>query len=376
MKLFETEDYFGRYEFSQPYMLAASDCDHVFIAELIRLGGGSLEEFARLPLGYTTMEGHAALRSAISTQYRTVTPDQVLVLGAPIEGIYTVMRTLLAPGDRAVVLAPAYDALLNLPEEITGSVTRWDLQIADGRWRLDLDQLGKLLPGARLLAINFPHNPTGFLPTGDELDEIVSLCRCHGVTLFSDEMYRGLEYPPTATLPSVADLDETAITLSGASKSLGLPGLRLGWLTIKDRQRYKDFMNTKVYTSMCAPQASEYLGIMAVKAAPQLVARNLKIIGRNLSLAAAFFQKWRVFLRWMPPQAGSVSVVEVLRGTAEQFCHELATKHGIVLLPSRFMGCRGEYFRIGLGRRNFHECLGALDAVLTKHGDSLFNATR
>ncbi|MBX3749739.1 MAG: pyridoxal phosphate-dependent aminotransferase [Opitutaceae bacterium] len=373
MKLFETEDYFGRYEFSQPYMLAASDCDNVSIAELIRLGGGSMEEFSRLPLGYTTMEGNATLRSAISAQYRTVTPDQVLVLGAPIEGIYTVMRTLLAPGDRAVVLAPAYDALLNLPEDITGSVTRWDLQTVDGRWRLDLARLADLLPGARLLAINFPHNPTGYLPTQDELDQIVGLCRQHGVTLFSDEMYRGLEYPPATTLPSVADLDETAIVLSGASKSLGLPGLRLGWLIIKDRRRYRDIMNTKVYTSMCSPQASEYLGTMAIKAAPQLVAKNLAIIRENLRVAAPFFHKWREHLRWIPPQAGSVSVIEMRHGSADALCHELATKHGIVLLPSRFMGCQGEYFRLGLGRRDFRECLAVFDDVLTKHGPALLH---
>lgn len=372
MKLFETEDFFGRYEFSQPYMLAASDCENVSIAELIQLGGGTLEELSRLPLGYTTMEGNAGLRTVISAQYRTVTPDQVLVLGAPIEGIYAVMRTLLAPGDRAVVLAPAYDALLNLPEEIAGKVTRWDLQIVDDRWRMDLAHLAALLPGARLLVINFPHNPTGFLPTRDELNQIVGLCRQHGVTLFSDEMYRGLEYQAEGVLASVADLEETAITLSGASKSLGLPGLRLGWLTIKDRQRYKDIMNTKVYSSMCSPTASEYLGTMAVKAAPQLVRKNLGIIGANLKLAEAFFRKWHELLRWVPPQAGSVSLVEVLHGSADGFCHELATKHGIVLLPSRFMGCRGEFVRIGLGRRNFRECLAAFDDVLTKHGSALF----
>lgn len=369
MKLFETEHYFGRFEFSQPYLLAASDCETVSIAELVSLGGGSLETLASLKLGYTTMEGGESLRQSISTLYSTVHADQVLVLCAPIEGISATMRTLISTGDHVVVLAPAYDALLNVAEEITGYVSRWHLKMEGNTWKLDLTELERLLAKkrTRLLAINFPHNPTGFMPSRDELDTIIRLCRTYGVTLFSDEMYRGLEYVPSDALPSVADLDEIAITLQGASKSFGLPGLRLGWLTIKDPSRYRDILNTKAYTSMCSTQASEYLGVMAVKAAAGLLSKNLEIIGSNMELAARFFRKWETRLRWLPPRAGTVSLVEVLDGSADAFCHRLATEHGIVLLPSRFMGCPGEYVRIGLGRKNFGECLAEFDRVLTAH---------
>jgi aspartate/methionine/tyrosine aminotransferase len=376
MKLFETEDYFGRYEFSQPYLLAASDCESVSIAELVSLGGGSMEGLAGVKLGYTTIEGGEPLRKSISSLYSTVRPEQVLVLGSPIEGIYAIMRTLLSAGDHVVVLAPAYDALLNLPQEISGNVSRWHLKRDGGSWRLDLPELERLLAkGTRLLAVNFPHNPTGFLPTRDELEKIVQLCRTYGVTLFSDEMYRGLEYGPGEALPSVADLDDTAITLCGASKNLGLPGLRLGWLTIRDRSHYRDVMNTKTYTSMCSTQASEYLGVMAINAAPRLIAKNLEIIRGNMNLATGFFKKWQERLYWLPPKAGSVSLVEVLDGSAEAFCHTLATEHGIVLLPSRFMGCPGEYVRIGLGRKNFSECLSVLDRVLTAYGSELAHSS-
>lgn len=375
MKLFETEDYFGRYEFSQPYLLAASDCETVSLGDLVTLGGGSMAELADVQLGYPTMEGSETLRTSISACYSTVRPDQVLVLGTPGEGIYVTMRTLLAAGDHVVVLTPAYDALLNLPEEFGCRLSRWYLTRDNDKsaWILDLPALERILAGgARLLVVNFPHNPTGFLPTRDELEQIVRLCRTYHVTLFADEMYRGLEYLPSDTLPSVADLDETAIALAGASKTLGLPGLRLGWLTIKDPARYRDVLNTKTYTSMCSTRASEYLGVMAINASPQLIAKNLEIIRGNMELATNFFQKWRKRLRWLPPSAGSVSLVEVLDGSAEALCHTLATRHGIVLLPSRFMGCPGEYVRVGLGRKNFGDGLTALDQVLSSHESSSF----
>jgi aspartate/methionine/tyrosine aminotransferase len=369
MKLFETEDYFGRYEFTQPYLLAASDCESISIGELVSLGGGSMAALADVGLGYPTMEGSEALRTSISSLYSTVRPEQVLVLGTPVEGVYVTLRTLLSAGDHVVVLTPAYDALLNLPQEFGCRLSCWHLKKdkEGNAWTLDLPDLERLLAqGARLLVVNFPHNPTGFLPTRDELAQILELCRAYRVTLFADEMYKGLEYASADTLPSVADLEDTAVTLSGASKTLGLPGLRLGWLTIKDPSRYRDAVNTKTYTSMCSTRASEYLGVMAVNATPRLIAKNLEIIRGNLKLATDFFQKWRERLRWLPPEAGSVSLVEVLHGSAEAFCHSLATEQGIVLLPARFMGCPGEYVRMGLGRKNFGECLAALDQALTR----------
>ena len=292
LKPFETERYLGRFEFSQPYLLAASDCETVSIAELVSLGGGSLEALANIKLGYSTLEGSEPLRQSITTLYTTVQADQVLVLSAPIEGIYATMRTLISAGEHVVVLAPAYDALLNVPEEMTGYVSRWHLRMEGQSWRLDLTELERLLAkSARLLAINFPHNPTGFTPTRDELDTIIRLCRTYHVTLFSDEIYRGLEYQPSDALPSVADLDETAITLQGASKSLGLPGLRLGWLTIKDQSRYRDILNTKTYTSMCSTQASEYLGVMALKAAPRLVSSKFGDHRQQHDTCGRFLQK-------------------------------------------------------------------------------------
>ena len=98
----------------------------------------------------------------------------------------------------------------------------------------DLERLAT--PETRMVVMNFPHNPTGQLLTKDELGRIVSTCRAAGCWLFSDEMYRGLELHPGAEAQqSASDLYEKAISLSGVSKTIGLPGLRIGWLASKDR---------------------------------------------------------------------------------------------------------------------------------------------
>ena len=96
----------------------------------------------------------------------------------------------------------------------------------------------------------------------------------------------------------------------------------------------------------------------------KLVERNVALIKANLDLARGFFDRQRDRLRWLPPMAGSVSLVEVLGEPAESFCRRLAQEHGVVLLPARFMGTDDRYVRMGFGRNDFAECLASFENAL------------
>lgn len=184
--------------------------------------------------------------------------------------------------------------------------------------------------------------------------------------IFSDEIYRGLEYDESTQLQSLGDLSEGSITLGGASKSLGLPGLRFGWLVIKDRTSYKKLLHLKSYTSMCSTQPGDYLELMAIRASKKLIAKNLIIIKENLSVSEQFFEKWRDHFLWLRPSAGSVCVFKVNERSAEAFCIDMADRFGIVLLPTRFMGQEDQFVRIGLGRTNFKRGMDAFDSALNE----------
>ncbi len=364
---FETESYFGKYEFTKPYMLSASDCESISTSELIELGGGSLEEFGKVKLDYPSMEGSLQLRTLISKTYEDVGSDQVLILGSPIEGIYLSTQAMLEIGDHAIVLSPAYDALFNMVQALTGNVSRWMLKAEDGAWKLDFEELHRLINSkTKLLILNFPHNPTGFLPRKEDFLKLTAIAKKHGIFIFSDEMYRGLEYNLEFQLPSVADLEMSAITLGGVSKNLGLPGLRFGWLVCKDENIYKKLLNMKSYISMCSPQTLDYLGQMAMKAYPRLVQKNILLINENLKLAQLYFNSKKNQMRFLAPMAGSVALFKLPNGSAEKFCLEMAENHGIVLLPAKFMGIADQYVRMGFGRKNFSLCFAKFVEVLDK----------
>lgn len=89
-------------------------------------------------------------------------------------------------------------------------------------------------PATRMITVNFPHNPTGFLPSHEEWARVVAAASGVGAYLFADEMYRGLEAEAADRLVPAADAYERGISLGGLSKSVGLPGLRIGWLACRD----------------------------------------------------------------------------------------------------------------------------------------------
>jgi aspartate/methionine/tyrosine aminotransferase len=353
---FETEQFFARYEFNTPYQLCNSDCESISIEELLELSGDSLQGLGSQRLVYTESQGQAKLRTAIAASYRNVSPDHVVVLGAPVEGIYLIARSLLEPGDEVVVLTPAYDALVNLFQHVAGAehVKRWAFRAADAHWSLDLDDLRALLtPATKLLVVNFPHNPTGYLPSPEWQQELVELTKEHGLTLFCDEMYFGLVHAGTPPIPSMADVSDRAVVLSGLSKTHGLPGLRCGWLVIAEEAVRQDVMNWKFYTSICPPVATEYLANAALRIADQLRQRNLARIAQNLKTVEAFFARWPELFEWRRPLAGSTALVGFDVPSVSELSRQLATEEGLLIQSAAMLGSDDRHMRIGLGREGF-----------------------
>ena len=155
--------------------------------------------------------------------------------------------------------------------------------------------------------MNFPHNPTGFLPTAADWYRLIELARRYNLYLFSDEMYWQLENESDNRLEPAADLYEKGITLSGLSKSYGLPGLRIGWLASRDEAVLRNCARLKDYTTICSSAPSEILAIIALRAKETIIERNRELIRNNTRLAAEFFKSYPSSFRWLPPPRWTAS---------------------------------------------------------------------
>lgn len=365
---FRLEVYLGKWEFAARHHLTASDAQTLSVAEV--LGEEGMEELAALPLGYTPTWGTDALREAIAGTYETLEPDDVLVFAGAEEAMFWALAELVGPGDHAVVTVPNYQSMESVPGTTGADVSGLVLRPEDG-WSLDLDALAALLrPTTKLIAVNFPNNPTGALPDRDTWERLVALCDERGIRLFSDEVYRGLEPAGTAALPQAADRSDTALSLGVMSKAYGLPGLRIGWLACRDRAVLARLERRKHYTSICSAGPSELIATHALRKRDAITARNRAIIDTNLPRFDAFFAAHAALFEWAHPRAGCVCFPRY-RGAdgVEAFCHDLVEQAGVVLLPaSIYASALGDVppdrFRIGVGRADPEPALEALGGFL------------
>ena len=370
---FRLEVVFSRWEFVAPYNLTASDAQTMTVGEVLALGSDEdRAAFDDLALGYVPTWGSDRLRGAIAGTYATCGPDDVLAFAGAEEAMFWALQLLAEPGEHVVVTVPNYQALETVPRAAGIEVTGVLLDERDG-WRLHLDEVEAALRSTtRVVAVNFPNNPTGAVPDAETFAALVELCEERGIRLFSDEVYRGLELDSARTLPQAADLSTTALSLNVLSKSYGLPGLRIGWLACRDHAVLERLERHKHYTSICNAGPSELLAAIALEAGAQVQARNRAIIAENLPLFDAFFARHAELFEWAPPQGGCVAFPRY-RGVegVEEMCRELVERAGVFLLPasiyrSDLATVPADRFRTGVGRRDPGPALEAFDAYLER----------
>lgn len=365
---FLIERYFAPREFRAPYMLSASDCESHSIAEILALEPGATEAFLELRLGYTESAGAPTLRDEIVKLYATIEPDDVLVHTGAEEAILTFMLAALAPGDHVIVHYPSFQSLHEIARWKGCEVTLWHTRAAQG-WELDLDLLrDSIRPATRAIVINCPHNPSGYLPDPTIFAGVVEIARENNLLLFSDEVYRGLEYDGRHRLPAACDLYENAVSLGVMSKVYGLGGLRIGWTATRNRRLRDAIWQVKDYTTICNSAASEFLARVALRSAHRIAERNVRIIRSNLALLSDFFAAHSDRFDWVPPKAGSVCFPTLLgNGTVDQFCAELLDREGVLLLPGTLFDPASHEVRFGIGRLSMPEALARLGGYLQHH---------
>lgn len=316
-----------------------------------------------LSLGYAESQGHPLLRREIAALYTQTSADEVVCCVSAEEAIYLVTRVLVRPGDHVIATFPAYQSSYEVARSIGADVSFLHLhpqKTEEGlSWRLDMDELRRMVrPETRLIAVNFPNNPTGALLSQAEWSQVVSVAREVGCYLLSDEVYRGMEYSETDRLPAAVDAYEKAISIGAMSKTYALAGLRVGWLATKDEALRASVLSYKDYTTICGSAPSEILAIMGLRAKDRVVARTREIIRANLEQVTHFMHEHEAWFEWIAPKAASVAFPRLrLAEPIDSFAKQLVEREGVMILPANVFSYPGNHFRVGLGRAKLNEAL-------------------
>lgn len=366
---FTLERYFAQHEFSSRYLLSSSDCDGLLLNEILALADSEeREQWNNLSLGYTESSGLPELRQEIARLYQNVSADEIFVL-SPGEANFIAMNVLLKSGDHVICMAPAYQSLYEVAKSIGCTLSFWNPSHDSPEWYYNPEDLKKLINNkTKLIIINFPHNPTGYIPSLEDYKKIVSIAREKGLYIFSDEMYHQLEHNPKDTLPPMCEVYERSISLWGMAKTFALAGLRLGWIVCKDPVVMNEMKQFKDYLTICSPATSEVLTLIALRNKSKLIHRNLEKIMTNIQLFRSFCENHVQRLHFSPTKAGSTAFVKLLlKESSLSFSQRLVEQTGIMTLPAEMFDFGNSHLRIGFGRSNMNQSLEILDSYLAKN---------
>jgi aminotransferase len=301
---------------------------------------------------YAITWGATRLRNALASKYQdwyrlAVDPmTQVTVTCGATEAMAASLLAVVDPGDEVVVFEPFYENYG--PDAILCDARPVFVPLLPSQ-PLDMDRLAAAFgPRTRAIIVCTPNNPTGRVLSRAELEGIAELCRRHDAYAVTDEIYEHIYYAgqhiPIATLPGMA---ERTITISGASKTFGVTGWRIG--TIVAPPDVTDAIR-KVH---------DFLTVGAPAPLQEGVAAAMETLGREYyeRLARDYEQRRdilcdglaRAGFRCQPPE-GAYYVLADFSDLSplpdDKFSEWLTAEHGVAPVPGSSFFSRPE-----LGRR-------------------------
>jgi aspartate/methionine/tyrosine aminotransferase len=207
---------------------------------------------------YTHTAGYAELREAIANKVFDLhgvrySPAEIMATVGASMAIYAAIRAHVGQGDNAIVISPAYAIFSNGVIMSGGAPRPVPLARRGHGFALDLDRVRAAIDAnTRMLIVNSPSNPTGWVITEDEQRALVEIADRHDLVLLADEVYERLVYDRDGIAPSFARVEtdrDRLIVINSFSKTYNMTGWRLGWAqtsaaTIKTMYKAVEFMTS------------------------------------------------------------------------------------------------------------------------------------
>jgi aspartate/methionine/tyrosine aminotransferase len=185
-------------------------------------------------------QGLAAARAAVAGYYAEigspVDPESLFLTTGTSEAYSHVFKLLADPGDEILVPTPGYPLLDVLTGLEAVRLASYPLVYRESSgWAIDLDRLrASISTRSRAIVVVSPNNPTGSFLKKGELAACSELCREFGLALVVDEVFSdyGRGPDPDRVRTTAGSGGGLTFTLNGFSKMVGLPQLKLGWISV------------------------------------------------------------------------------------------------------------------------------------------------
>jgi aspartate/methionine/tyrosine aminotransferase len=296
--------------------------------------------------------GLLSAREAVAADYARrqvrIDPSHIVLSASTSEAYGWIFKLLCDPGDGVLIPQPSYPLFEHLTRLEAIHARPYHLEY-HGRWEIDFDSVAAAPPDVRAILLVSPNNPTGSYVSRGEAERLAVICRERGWAIVSDEVFA--EYPLDATSPATEIAHDTGVlsfTLGGASKSLGLPQVKLAWTIVGGPRPQRDEA-----LSALELIADTYLSVNTPVqvAAPDLFRRSAPVrqaiherVSRNLARARRIATT-HPSCAVLPVEGGWSAVVRVPATRSEEtLAVELVERERIVVHPGFFFDFPHEAF--------------------------------
>jgi len=299
-------------------------------------------------LGYTMALGNDTLRAAIAQHYADwysvrVAPERIAVTTGSSAAFVLAFLAVFDAGDAVALPSPGYPCYRHILSALgqrsvlleTGPATDWMPTAEDVVRAVRRD-------GIKGLLIASPANPTGTMISAARMDELVAVCREHGVRLISDEIYHGLTYERAAET-ALAHSDD-AVVINSFSKYFSMTGWRIGWMVVPEALvRGVERLAQNLYIS--PPSIAQAAALGAFEAGEELEA-NRRVYAANRVLLLEELPK-AGFTEFAPADGAFYLYCDVSQMTADAavLAKTLLDEAGVAVTPGTdFDAERGNRF--------------------------------
>jgi aspartate aminotransferase len=298
---------------------------------------------------YTHTAGYPELREAIAAKIHelhgvTYRASEVMSTVGASMAIYVTIRACIGPGDNAVVISPAYAIFTNGVILAGGEPRPVPLARDGARFCLDVDRVRAAIDDrTRLLIVNSPSNPTGWVMDVEEQRAIYHLAERHNLTILADEVYERLVFdrPIAPSFARIVENKDRLVVVNSFSKTYNMTGWRLGWAQSSERIIRAMYKAAEFMTSNAAAMVQQ-AGIVALREGESHV-RSLcaTYAERRAEVTEALASMPAITL---PDPQGAFYAFPRIEGMTDSaaFTARLVNDTGLALAPGAGFGAAGE----------------------------------
>ncbi|MCQ2141602.1 MAG: pyridoxal phosphate-dependent aminotransferase [Bacteroidales bacterium] len=203
----------------------------------------AVKSLDRSILEYSPSQGYKSLRTKLVSYYAEygidLSPDEIIITSGGSEAVQFAYMACLNPGDEIIVTDPSYANYMAFAISAGAVVKSVKTSIDDGFRLPPVEEFEKqITPKTKAILICNPNNPTGYLYTKNEMDQIRDIVKKHDLYLFSDEVYREFIYTkrPYISACHLEGIEQNVILIDSVSKRYSECGIRVGALITKNRE--------------------------------------------------------------------------------------------------------------------------------------------